>query len=51
MKQFIQNTKELANTTSRKHILEIAEAAYNAIDTEGVVRKNVRVQEDKLTVC
>jgi len=50
MKQFIQNTKELANTTSRKHILEIAEAAYNAIDTEGVVRKNVRVQEDKLTV-
>jgi glycerate-2-kinase len=49
-KQWIENYKELATTDNRRLALEIANAGYNAISTEGVLLDSVRLDGDTLKV-
>lgn len=50
MKQWIHNTGSLATTPERRDALAIAEAAYNAIDTETVIRANLSLSGTTLAV-
>ncbi len=50
MKQWIHNTGELAITPARRDALAIAEAAYNAIDTESVIRSHLSLEGTNLSV-
>lgn len=44
----IQNFDELATTDGRRALLTIAEAGYEAIDTEAVLRKQMRLEGERL---
>lgn len=46
----IKNLGSLAVTPLRKFALEIAEAGLKAIDTKSAIRKNVRFEDDILTI-
>jgi glycerate 2-kinase len=46
----ISNFKDLAITTSRKAVLEIAEAGLEAIDTRGVIHRLIRQKGNILTI-
>lgn len=46
----IKNFSSLAITPLRKSALEIAEAGLNAIDTKSVIRRNIQLEGDTLTV-
>lgn len=50
MKQWIHNTGALATTPARRDALAIAEAAYNAIDTERVIRSQISLDGTLLSV-
>jgi len=50
MTQFIKNSEELSVTPARKHILEIAEVAFNAIDTKSIVQRNLKIDKDILYI-
>ncbi len=46
----ITNFEELATTPARTSILSIAEAGYRSIETDKVIRTNVILEDDMLTV-
>ncbi len=46
----IQNFDELAKSGLRRAVLNIAEAGFAAIDTEGAVKRSVRVEGDELEI-
>lgn len=50
MARHISNYDSLATTSLRRDALDIVEAAYDAIDTAGVVRKNCRLEGSILTL-
>ena len=47
----IQNFEELATTDARRALLTIAEAGYEAIDTEMVLRKTMKLDGDRLMLA
>lgn len=49
-KRFIQNLKELAVSEERKIALEIAEAGFSSIDTEGVMNSSIFLDGENLTI-
>ncbi|MEI6581108.1 MAG: DUF4147 domain-containing protein [bacterium] len=49
-KKWIKNFDELAITENRKIALEIANAGYNSINTEGVVLDSVKLENNILTI-
>ncbi len=46
----IKNFEELAVTDARRELLTIAEAGLNALDTETVIRKMIRIDDERLSV-
>lgn len=50
MNHWIKNFDELATTENRKLALTIAEAGYDAINTEQVVSNNVKLENDVLSI-
>jgi len=46
----IQNSSDLATTEARKDALEITEAGFAAVNTEKVIKKNVRLDGDNLFI-
>ncbi|MEK7572440.1 MAG: DUF4147 domain-containing protein [Patescibacteria group bacterium] len=49
-KKWIENFNELAITENRRIALEIADAGYNAINTEEILLNSVKLQDNILTV-
>jgi len=49
-KRWIKNFDELATTENRRLALEIAEAGLNAIATEDVISRSIKLENDILTV-
>jgi len=49
-KQWIQNFEELATTKNRRLAFEIANAGYDAINTEEVLLNSIKLEENILTV-
>ncbi len=49
-KKWIKNFDELANTENRKLALEIAEAGFNAINTEQVIFDSVKLKNNILSI-
>ncbi|KKW08482.1 MAG: Glycerate 2-kinase [Candidatus Kaiserbacteria bacterium GW2011_GWA2_49_19] len=50
MKKWITNTEKLSTNALRADALSIAEAAYNAIDTDAVIRSRLVITGSELTV-
>jgi len=50
MKNWIKNFDQIATTDLRKDLLAIAAAGLDAIDTETVITKNVKIENNILTV-
>lgn len=50
MKQFIENSSELATTDQRKDALEIVEAGLNAIDTQAVLKNLIKREDDVIYI-
>ncbi len=49
-KSWITNREQIAITPERELVLNIAEAGLNAIDTEGVIKQSIKLQDNLLTV-
>ncbi len=49
-KKWIKNRSELQTSPERKIVLDIIEAAYDAIDTKEIIRRSVKLDGKKLTI-
>ena len=47
---WIKNFDELATTENRKLVLELAECAYDSINTEKVIENNIKLENNTLTI-
>jgi len=51
MNNYIKNYNDLATNKSRKAVLDIVEAGYDAIDTKAVIKNSMQLDGTILTIC